>query len=217
MARSLLFLAIICAVVRPATVLAQVTGQTHADSVQFRNLCRQSEQIVRVGAPAARVPQAITQLRYCGVEARGQLIEAWTVTLRGPSFSDSMRVAYTEALIGLVDRSLFENALEAAQSPGLSFEQRTLAMIVVVAQLDPQLWFKLEDLRNIPGSHYCGGPRIASHVDPVIGATLPPDAAARVSEAMRRIIADAGRRTPLGAAAACVLRTSSVIAEHPTP
>jgi hypothetical protein len=79
--------------------------------------------------------------------------------------------------------------------------------------LKPELWFGLEDLRNIPGVHYCNGPQIVTHLDKVEGEPLPPGAASQVRTAMEGLVGRVGIDTKLGAAAKCVARTAAILAE----
>lgn len=159
------------------SVSAQVVNPGHADSVHFVNACRQASQVVRIGRPEARVAEALAQLRYCGAEGRTQVIDRWLGALVDPAVTDSSRIAGVTTLLGLKDRQLFDRTLAVALNEGMSFEQRTLAMVVLVAQLKPELWFGIEDLRNIRGVHYCNGPQTVTHLEMVVGEPLPPDAA----------------------------------------
>lgn len=195
------------------SVSAQVVNPGHADSVHFVNACRQASQVVRIGRPEARVAPSLAQLRYCGAEGRTQVIDHWLGALVDPAVSDSSRITGVTTLLGLQDRRLFDGTLAVAMDEGKSFEQRTLAMVVLVAQLKPELWFGLEDLRNIPGVHYCNGPQIVTHIELVLGEPLPPGAASQAATAMESLAARVGIETRLGAAAKCVARTAAILAE----
>lgn len=202
---------------RPDTLAAQVPGQDHADSVHFRNQCRQAAQTIRTGEPHARVPEALTQLQSCGQQERQLLIDYWRDGLLAPQVSDDQRLERTSALLGLQDRRLYEMSLEIAQRDDLSVEQRTIAMVVLIAQLDPRSVFEVARLRQASPSHYCGGPRSAEHLAVTVGEAIPPGAAAAVEALMLSIVQSAGRSSPIGSAAACVRLTAHVLAEGTTP
>src|SRR5687768_678636 len=78
---------------------AQVVGRDNADTVHFRNLCRQSAQTVRTGEPKTRVSEALAQLRHCGAEERQFLISYWQDGLRDPQLSDEARLERTSATL----------------------------------------------------------------------------------------------------------------------
>jgi len=189
------------------TVQAQDRGRDHADSVHFRNLCRQSAQIVRTGSPRDRVSRALDQLKACGAEERQVLIQYWLDGMYDGSASDENRLERTSALLGVQDRRLFDGALRLAQDQSLSLEQRTIAMVVLVAQLEPRMIFEVDRLRAASPTHYCGGPEPVDHLEAVVGEALPADAYAQAKAAMDAIVGAAGRTSAIGAAAACVRLT----------
>lgn len=193
---------------------AQSPGQAHADTVHFRNLCRQAEQTVRTGEPASRLDDAYAQLYSCGAEYRDLLASAWTQSVREPSVPDSVLLARTSALLGATDGTIFAAALPLTKDRGLDFSRRTIAMLVVVAQLDPNLWFRATDLRTAPSQHYCSGPSIATRLDRPVGTPLPPGASRQVVDVMKEIVSSEGADTPIGRAAACVGRTAQILSER---
>lgn len=182
----------------PACATAQVSDSMHA-----RNRCRLALQIVQTGHPAPHTRWAYEHVALCGADA-GEAVAGALRRFRQSEDTAALDLVSTAAR-DYRDGRIFNAALEIAQDPTASVPARVFAFRVLIHGLAPGSLIRYTDITEPSGvGRGCFGFGPHQHQNTTTGVPLPPDYAARVSNAADAVIASQDNpASPLRRAAVC--------------
>jgi len=196
-------LAILCiAAAHEPRLSAQSVTATQSDSVHHRNDCRLAVQVLQHGEPAGKWGWALGRIGACGADG-GRVIGGVLLARRHEAVRSRALDEIVNGGLGLLDRTLYEAAMEVASDRSAGTAARVQAFRILLSQIDLSSPPTYEDLAE-------GAPRsIIYDWSPAFGQPLPAGYVNAVLDVATAVV-NQNPSTPVYKAAQVVRSAASV-------
>lgn len=204
----------------PLLLLLAISGpaaaQANPDSVKHRNDCRLAVRAIETGRPAPHLPWALAYVGTCGASVRGAAHAVAVRRLRSVADTATLGTFWRPTHY-LLDRNLYDAALDIAADPSASVESRVFAFLTLVRYSIPPDraasyasltggFYEVEGLRGVAGG--CA-PGVLSDGGRQTGVPLPPDFRLQIREVGESVLRASANPLDVRTAASCAVSVST--------
>ena len=195
--------------IRPGDLYSQVAIPVQSDSARLPRDCPMASQVLTSGEPATKRSWALRRIGSCGANG-GRTVAAILKARRSERSRGRELNQVVEAGLGLLDRTLYNTALEVATDPLAGDAARVQAFRILLSQVNPT---------SPPAYEELTGERPSSSVfdwGPTHGEPLPAGYRAEVLAAASRVERQ-NPPTPVAEAARTVAGAARFAIRHQRP